>query len=102
MSLSSSIAPHLPYLRRFSRAVSGSQTSGDALVAAGVKLCSVYGATELGSVTKAFEWEPQGSQPPVKTLQEWEWVQISDLCQPIWDPQGDGTFELKFRVSCYL
>jgi DNA-directed RNA polymerase specialized sigma24 family protein len=34
MSLSASIAPHLPYLRRFSRAVSGSQSSGDALVAA--------------------------------------------------------------------
>ncbi|WP_163265695.1 response regulator [Chelativorans alearense] len=34
MSLSAKIAPHLPYLRRFSRAVSGSQTSGDALVAA--------------------------------------------------------------------
>jgi len=34
MSLSATIAPHLPYLRRFSRAVSGSQTSGDALVAA--------------------------------------------------------------------
>lgn len=34
MSLSASIAPHLPYLRRFSRAVSGSQTSGDAHVAA--------------------------------------------------------------------
>lgn len=34
MSLSASIAPHLPYLRRFSRAVAGSQTSGDALVAA--------------------------------------------------------------------
>jgi DNA-directed RNA polymerase specialized sigma24 family protein len=34
MSLSESIAPHLPYLRRFSRAVSGSQQSGDALVAA--------------------------------------------------------------------
>lgn len=34
MGLSASIAPHLPYLRRFSRAVSGSQTSGDALVAA--------------------------------------------------------------------
>src|SRR5271170_7785668 len=29
-SISSSIAPHLPYLRRFARAVSGSQTSGDA------------------------------------------------------------------------
>jgi len=34
MSLSASIAPHLPYLRRYSRAVSGSQQSGDALVAA--------------------------------------------------------------------
>ncbi|MBN9244951.1 MAG: response regulator [Mesorhizobium sp.] len=34
MSLSATIAPHLPYLRRFSRAVSGSQESGDALVAA--------------------------------------------------------------------
>jgi len=34
MSLSASIAPHLPYLRRFARAVSGSQDSGDALVAA--------------------------------------------------------------------
>jgi len=34
MSLSASIAPHLPYLRRFARAASGSQSSGDALVAA--------------------------------------------------------------------
>ncbi|MEZ5780213.1 MAG: response regulator [Rhizobiaceae bacterium] len=34
MSLSARIAPHLPFLRRFSRAVSGSQASGDALVAA--------------------------------------------------------------------
>ncbi|MBD0417248.1 response regulator [Oryzicola mucosus] len=34
MSLSAKIAPHLPFLRRFSRAVSGSQESGDALVAA--------------------------------------------------------------------
>jgi DNA-directed RNA polymerase specialized sigma24 family protein/CheY-like chemotaxis protein len=34
MTLSARIAPHLPFLRRFSRAVSGSQASGDALVAA--------------------------------------------------------------------
>lgn len=34
MSLSTRIAPHLPYLRRFSRATTGSQTSGDAYVAA--------------------------------------------------------------------
>lgn len=34
MSLSAKIAPHLPYLRRYARAVSGSQGSGDAMVAA--------------------------------------------------------------------
>lgn len=34
MSLSTRIAPHLPYLRRYARAISGSQTSGDAYVAA--------------------------------------------------------------------
>ena len=33
-TLSMRIAPHLPYLRRFSRAVTGSQKSGDAFVAA--------------------------------------------------------------------
>src|SRR3546814_10969806 len=33
MSLAQSIAPHLPYLRRYGRAISGSQASGDALVA---------------------------------------------------------------------
>lgn len=32
MSLAQKIAPHLPYLRRFSRALSGSQKSGDAYV----------------------------------------------------------------------
>jgi len=34
MTLSTRIAPHLPYLRRFSRALTGSQASGDAYVAA--------------------------------------------------------------------
>ena len=34
MSISARIAPHLPFLRRFARAVTGSQTSGDAYVAA--------------------------------------------------------------------
>lgn len=33
-TLSAAIAPHLPYLRRYARAVSGSQESGDAMVAA--------------------------------------------------------------------
>lgn len=34
MTLSAKIAPHLPYLRRFARALTGTQTSGDAYVAA--------------------------------------------------------------------
>ncbi len=34
MSLSQSIAPHLPYLRRFARALAGTQAAGDAYVAA--------------------------------------------------------------------
>lgn len=34
MSISAAIAPHLPYLRRFARILSGSQTSGDAYVVA--------------------------------------------------------------------
>lgn len=34
MTLATRIAPHLPYLRRFSRALTGSQTAGDAYVAA--------------------------------------------------------------------
>lgn len=34
MTLSAKVAPHLPYLRRFSRALTGTQTSGDTYVAA--------------------------------------------------------------------
>ncbi|WP_455481774.1 response regulator [Bartonella sp. B35(2025)] len=34
MSLSTRIAPHLPYLRRFARSVTGNQSSGDAYVSA--------------------------------------------------------------------
>ncbi|MDO5896884.1 response regulator [Agrobacterium sp. Azo12] len=37
MSVSTRIAPHLPYLRRFARAVCGSQTTGDAYVAASLE-----------------------------------------------------------------
>lgn len=34
MTLSATVAPHLPFLRRFARALTGSQASGDAYVAA--------------------------------------------------------------------
>lgn len=59
----------------------------------------MYGATELGSLSKAFDWEAPEGTVPAKTLQDWEWMQFSDLTHPLMDPQGDGTFELKFQVS---
>src|ERR1700735_350647 len=34
MSMTQTLAPHLPYLRRYARALTGSQTSGDAHVRA--------------------------------------------------------------------
>jgi DNA-directed RNA polymerase specialized sigma24 family protein len=34
MSIAESIAPHLPYLRRYARSLTGNQTSGDNYVAA--------------------------------------------------------------------
>lgn len=37
MSLSQEIAPHLPYLRRFARALTGSQAAGDAYVVAALE-----------------------------------------------------------------
>jgi CheY-like chemotaxis protein len=37
MSVSTRIAPHLPYLRRYARSVCGSQTTGDAYVAASLE-----------------------------------------------------------------
>jgi DNA-directed RNA polymerase specialized sigma24 family protein len=38
MSISKSIAPHLPYLRRFARALAGTQAAGDAYVAATLEM----------------------------------------------------------------
>ena len=34
MSISDAVAPHIPFLRRFARALSGTQKAGDAYVAA--------------------------------------------------------------------
>jgi DNA-directed RNA polymerase specialized sigma24 family protein len=38
MSLSKTIAPHLPYLRRFARALAGNQSAGDAYVVAALEV----------------------------------------------------------------
>jgi DNA-directed RNA polymerase specialized sigma24 family protein/CheY-like chemotaxis protein len=78
MSLSSQITPHLPYLRRFARALSGSQESGDAYVAAvlqaaiadpasleGVEDMRVALYRMLGKVWSSVSWNSKadGSKP---------------------------------------
>ena len=50
MSLGQSVGPHLPYLRRYGRSISGSQQSGDALVARLLEtLVANPGAVDTGS-----------------------------------------------------
>lgn len=45
MSLSDSVAPHLPFLRRFARALTGSQASGDAYAIASLEAVADSGDT---------------------------------------------------------
>ncbi|KAH8102700.1 hypothetical protein BXZ70DRAFT_929500 [Cristinia sonorae] len=77
-----------------------SDANGDKLVAAGVKLFAVYGATECGVYTRIFDIDnSQGPDADVKTSADWAWMQFSDRVTPHWIPQGDGTFELQFLTT---
>src|SRR5258707_11500918 len=48
MTVTESLAPHLPYLRRYARALTGSQSSGDAYVRAALTAL-LAGKTDLSS-----------------------------------------------------
>src|SRR4029434_6855035 len=48
MSITESLAPHLPYLRRYARALTGSQQSGDAYVRAALTAL-LAGKTDLSN-----------------------------------------------------
>ncbi|CAL1703617.1 unnamed protein product [Somion occarium] len=77
-----------------------STATGDKLVAAGVKLTSVYGGTEFGALTLMFDTDDsQGPEAPVKTSADWAWMQFSDQVKCRWIDQGDGTYELQF-LTC--
>lgn len=52
MKLSDQVAPHLPYLRRFARALTGSQQGGDAYVAAVLESVIADPAAFTGAVDK--------------------------------------------------
>ncbi|KAJ7052189.1 acetyl-CoA synthetase-like protein [Mycena amicta] len=59
---------------------------GDELITAGVKLTSMYGATELNLDRTAAE------------TKEWSWTKFSKRANVRWAAQGDGTFECQFLV----
>ena len=85
MALTARVAVHLPYLRRYARAVTGSQTSGDAYVAAVLEaliadisifpdtgndrvalyklFVTIYDSTkvELPQITSPFAWEKRAA-----------------------------------------
>jgi thioester reductase-like protein len=62
-----------------------SKKTGDALVAAGVKLSSVYGGTEFSTLSYTFR------NPSEQAL--WEWVRFGPNSRIRWAPQGDDTYE---------
>ncbi|KAI5990800.1 putative aminoadipate reductase [Pisolithus marmoratus] len=65
--------------------------AGDALVNAGVKLGSVYGATETSAFTTCIR-TPDDQK-------EWEWVRPGPHTCIRWAPLGDGTFECQVLSS---
>ncbi|KAF7794887.1 hypothetical protein EIP86_006030 [Pleurotus ostreatoroseus] len=77
-----------------------SDKNGDKLVAAGVQLFAVYGATEFGAWTDVWDADDsQGVNAPVKTSADWAWFSFCDRVNPRWVPQGDGTYELQL-LTC--
>ncbi|KAI6117048.1 hypothetical protein EDD16DRAFT_1708011 [Pisolithus croceorrhizus] len=68
-----------------------SKKAGNALVNAGVKLGSVYGATEVAAFTTCIR-TPNDQK-------EWEWVRPGPNTHIRWAPLGDGTFECQVLSS---
>ncbi|KAI6125333.1 putative nonribosomal peptide synthetase [Pisolithus croceorrhizus] len=68
-----------------------SKKAGDALVNAGVKLGSVYGATEVAAFTTCIRTPDD--------RKEWEWVRPGPNTHIRWAPLGDGTFECQVLSS---
>lgn len=65
---------------------------GAKLYAAGVKLGSLYGTTEIGGPTLLPMERPE-------VQEEWEWIKFSDRTTINWVDQGNDTYECQFLVS---
>lgn len=64
------------------------------LIASGVKMVTSYGGTEFGSPTGVFKKR--------EDEEDWEYVEFDHRCKVRWAPQGDGTYECQFLVSCHV
>ncbi|CAA7263093.1 unnamed protein product [Cyclocybe aegerita] len=64
---------------------------GDALLAAGINLSSLYGGTEFGITTVPALG--RGSES------NWEWVRFSEKITVNWAPQSDGTYECQVLTT---
>ncbi|GJE88440.1 acetyl-CoA synthetase-like protein [Phanerochaete sordida] len=70
------------------------QSVGDRLVAAGVRLRSVYGGTEFSGPVKLWP-EPLSAAPePLAPSADWAWLAWTAAATARMVPQGDGTYEL--------
>ncbi len=67
-----------------------SETIGDKLVHAGVRLYSCYALTEVGSPTLILDEHESA---------DWAWHRINENWTHRWVPQGDSSYELQFLVS---
>lgn len=75
-----------------------SQKCGDDLARAGVKLQSVYAATEFGAVSAPYLPEVLTEEDD-RTPLDWEWIKFHDRPKLRWAPLGDGSYECQFLVS---
>ncbi|CAL1709603.1 unnamed protein product [Somion occarium] len=74
-----------------------SEANGNKLVAAGVRLTSIYGTTEIGPVTKPIELDVPDNERQANP--DWAWLAFSDKLKMRWVDQGDGTYELQIETA---
>jgi DNA-directed RNA polymerase specialized sigma24 family protein len=92
MSLGQQLAPHLPFLRRYGRALTGSQTEGDRYVRA-----------TLEAIVAAPEEFPREVDPRLglyRTFQAiWGSTHLDDRAEEEIDPLNDGEAVARARLS---
>jgi hypothetical protein len=66
---------------------------GDRLADAGVRLCNIYAATEIGLITYIMRQEGD------EKLEDWQYVRFLEKPKIRWVAQGNETFECQLLVS---